>query len=186
MYGNELFKKGVYGIMDTSINKMVYIGSTNASFVTRWGYHSNDIRFKTHCNKALVELFKGGNFEFVILEAGEFTSRQLLEKEKYFTGIYKVVEEGYCIHVGGGSLMNAPRLYNADYGVDDNIKIVRDYICEKWLDKKMYQENKEEVAEYLRSHGIESGKFMVTLRKLGFIVQRFSDKRSCLITGKTY
>lgn len=39
MYGKEMFQKGIYGIVDLDIYKIVYVGSTNVSFSNRWGHH---------------------------------------------------------------------------------------------------------------------------------------------------
>jgi len=81
MYGKELFQKGIYGVKYLAINKIVYIGSTQISFISRWGQHSSDLKYDRHCNKGLTNLFKSGNFEFVVIEAGEFTNKELLEKK---------------------------------------------------------------------------------------------------------
>ena len=181
-----MFDRGIYGIRNLNTMDIVYIGSTNISFISRWSYHAENTFYKTHYNERLFKLLESGKFEFIVIESGEFNSKELLEKERYYTEKYNVVKNGYCIYVGGGSIKEASSFKSTVYEVDENIKALRKYIYKMWYNKKMYKEDKEELGIYLKEHGIESSKFMVTLRKLGFIVQRYADKKSCIITDKSY
>ena len=185
MYGNEMFKKGVYGIIDTTTGKVVYVGSTNTSFVSRWGYHSSAIRDNKHSNKQLVVLIDSGNFEFVIIQAGEFTSKELLESEKYYTDLYDTYNNGYCVHIGGGRLK--PIFDNVKtYEYDKTSKTIRKYIEANWFQKKIYKEDKDIIEKYLIKNGIQITKFMAVIKNLGYAIQRYADKRSWLISEKLY
>lgn len=188
MYGKEMFQKGIYGVVNLATNHMVYIGSTQISFVSRWGQHSSDLKYNRHCNKELSNLFRSGNFEFVIIEAGEFTNKELLLKEKYYTEKYNVSENGYCVHVGGGKLQTPFMSANNNFEEDSNIKLIRLYIEENWFNKKLYSEDKTTIENQFNKVGIDIGrmKFMALLRRTGFVIQRFSDKKSWLISEKNY
>lgn len=188
MYGKELFQKGIYGVKDLIINKIIYIGSTNISFMYRWGQHANNLQYKNHCNKQLTELFNSGNFEFTIIEAGEFTNKELLEKEKYYTEKYDVFENGYCAHVGGGALKPAYIKPNNNFEESDRVNNIRKYIEQNWFNKKIYKEDKTTMESYFKTLGINmtATKFMILIRKTGFIIQRFADKKSWQITGRTF
>jgi len=188
MYGKEMFEKGIYGVKDTNIDKIVYVGSTNTSFVSRWGYHSRDMRTNRHCNKQLTDLINSGNFEFVIIEAGEFDNKELLDKEKYYTDFYDVYENGYCIHVGGGKLQPPDEPYVSErvYKYDNTTNDIRLYIESNWFNKKIYKEDKTTIEEYLISKGIKITQFIAVIKHLGYVIQRYSDKKSWLISEKLY
>ena len=186
VYGKEIFGKGVYGVINTTTNKITYVGSTNASFATRWGFHSNKVRFGTHCNKQLTGLFESGNFEFIILDAGNYTNREILDKEKYYTDYYDVYDNGYCDHVGGGRLQPSYNNTNKIYDHDTRSETIRLYIEENWFNVKIYQEDKATIEKYITDTGIKITKFMAIIKHLGFVIQRYSDKKSWLISDKLY
>jgi len=187
MYDKEMFKYGVYGVMDLDINHIVYVGSTNVSFVARWGYHSRDVLTNRHHNKQLTELLKNGNFEFIILESGEFTSKELLDRERYYTDKFGVAENGYCLHVGGGKLKEAFQ-HNTNFAETKEVINARKYIMDNWYDKKIYKEDKISIEQYLDVLGIDivRKQFMGLLKRLGFTIQRYADKKSWQITGITF
>lgn len=187
MYSNELFKTGVYGIKDTEKNKIVYIGSTNTSFIRRWGNHSEDYMRNEHCNQSLVKLFDTGNFEFVILEITDCNTRELLEKEQYYITLYDVFKNGYNQNVGGGNLLKAEPYTRPMFEVCNPVIAARDYIINNWFDRRIYAEDIPVITDYLfKNYGISTGQFMLTIHKLGFIIQRYASKRSFLITGKVF
>jgi len=185
-YGKEMFAKGIYGIIATELNRIVYVGSTTVSFLVRWGDHASRTRYGTHCNKQLVSLLESGKFEFVVLEAGEFTSREMLDKEKYYTDFYDVYDNGYCDHVGGGRLQPSFNNTNKVYEHDIRSETIRTYIEDNWFDKKIYAEDKAVIEKYITDTGINITKFMAIIKHLGFVIQRYSDKKSWLISEKLY
>ena len=186
MYGKEMFLKGVYSVVDTSLDKTVYVGSTNKPMMVRWANHVNKTKSGTHCNNKLATLINSGNFAFNILEAGEFTKRELLALEKHYTDKLGTSIDGYNLYVGGGALTHLYNTTSTLYTLDNNIQTMRDYINDNWFNTKIYAEDKTTIEVYLADHGIKVSKFMVALRRLGFKVQRYSDKRSWLITETTY
>jgi hypothetical protein len=111
-----------------------------------------------------------------------------LKKEKYYTEKYGVLEDGYCVHVGGGKLQNAFMSANNNFEEDSNIKLIRLYIEENWFNKKLYSEDKITIENQFNKVGIDIGqmKFMALLRRTGFVIQRFADKKSWLISEKTF
>jgi len=184
-YGKEMFEKGIYGIVNTKTDKIVYVGSTNVSFASRWGEHSRRVVYGTHSNEKLVELFESENFEFIILEAGNFTNRVLLKEEKYYTDLYNVCENGYCSYIGGGALQPIAN-YNKQYNYDKTSKSIRKYIELNFFQQKIYKEDKATIEQYLTDNGIKITKFMSVIKNLGFVIQRYSDKKSWLISDKLY
>jgi len=180
-----MFKKGIYGVIDTRIDKVVYVGSTTVSFIIRWGFHAQSVKYGKHCNKQLNDLIISGNFEFIIIESGEFTEKELLESERYYTDLYDTYNNGYCVHVGGGRLKP---VYDGakTYNYDNISKRIRKYIETNWFQKKIYKEDKIVIEKYLIKNGITITKFMFAIKDLGYTIQRYADKKSWLISEKLY
>lgn len=178
-YSKNMLDKGVYGIKDLKSNAIKYVGSTSTSFAERWANHLRDYRKNEHCNYNLTQLFKQGSFEFIILEpCNEFTNEEILSREKYYTELYNTFKNGYNIYTGGGSIIknNSNIVYYKD--TEDIIK-AREYIKENWINIKIGRKEKDKIINKLKNEfNMFKGndKFTITIRKLGFNVDRYSDK----------
>jgi hypothetical protein len=183
IYGNELLKTGVYGIVDTTINKIVYIGSTNKTFLERWTYHYKDSKFNKHPNPYVSTLIKNKTIEFRILEITKnYTKTQLIKLERDY--INKLNINGELVNIRdiyGEKLPTfIPKyLTNASF-FDNEPNENRQYIIDNWLNIKITSEDRKIITKKLNlSSDI---KFSTHIRKLGFIIQRFADKKHHYIT----
>lgn len=176
---NNFLKKGIYGIEDCNINKIVYIGSTKANFATRTGRHIQDYQKNRHCNKKLVELFKSKKFRFVILESGEnYTSKKLLDRERYYSEKYNVYEEGFCINIGGGKLKDEePTQWVKLFEYTDDVINARKYIKKYWLNKRIDKKQRKFIGNTLKDkYNIKFTRFKIVIRQLGFEILTYKDQ----------
>lgn len=79
--------------------------------------------------------------------------------------------------MGGGKLQPAFSR-NIYFEESDGIKDIREYIKTNWYEKKIYKEDRTTIEEYFDSKGITRvPQFMALIKKTGFIIQRFADKK---------
>lgn len=182
---NDIFLIGVYGIMDKRKNKIVYVGSTLTSFARRWSEHLERSKKGTHKNEGLNELFKSGKYQFVILEVFNYFTEEtkwvLYEREKYYSDIYHTIENGTGKHCGGGRIHKTT--YKDVKMLEETKEVIKckKYIKENWLNKKINQNQRDEIVENIKDMIEVSEKFMSTIRKLGFKINRYADKRHWII-----
>lgn len=182
---NDIFEIGVYGIKDTVKNKIVYVGSTKTSFARRWGEHIYRCESNTHNNDRLHNLFKSNNFQFCILEiCDKNDSEYLLKREKHWSDKYKSVEKGLGVHCGGGKIQKSKAKFKKFEETKEIIEC-KEYIKENYLDKKINQEQRDEMIKELSDKLKFSDKFMITIKKLGFNINRYADKKHWIITEIT-
>jgi hypothetical protein len=182
MYGKELADSGVYGIKDIVSDKMVYVGATKVSFVSRWGQHIDEYKRGKHCNKELSKLFKSKKYEFVILEVCNSDKKKLNQLEKKYINIYNVLKDGYNM-VGSGELI-ANKNKCKVMPVDDNVLMVRFYIMKNWYNKSIDNQDKIKIENYIKEkYNISSSRFKDLITKLGFNIQTSKDRRIYYING---
>lgn len=182
---NDIFEIGVYGIKDTVKNKIVYVGSTHASFARRWGEHLYRYENNTHSNDGLNEMFEKGNYQFCILEiCTGLEKREILEKEKLWSDKHETIENGVGVHCGGGKIQKSKARFK-EFEETKEIIECKEYIRGNYLDKKINQEQRDEMIKELSDKLKFSDKFMITIKKLGFNINRYADKKHWIITEIT-
>jgi len=179
---NNVFDSGIYGIKDTATNKIVYVGSTKVNFAARWGGHLRDYEKNTHSNNGLSKLFRDNNYQFCILEICNTNDNDyLLQREKYWSDKYKTIENGVGIHCGGGMIQESRAKFK-EFEKTKEIIECRNYICKNYIDKKIDQEQRDEIIKELSGKVRFSDKFMITIKKLGFNINRYADKKHWIIS----
>lgn len=66
--GDIIHEKGIYGIVDKELSKIVYVGTTGKSFLIRWSSHLRSYQKETHNNPHLCKIFDKNNFYFMVLQ----------------------------------------------------------------------------------------------------------------------
>lgn len=182
MYDKALMDAGIYGIKDTDIDKIVYVGSTTTSFAMRWGQHIEDSKRGKHCNKELSELIMSKNFEFVILEVCNSRKEKLLELEKHYINLYNVFNDGYNQYEVGALKEN--RNNSKPFESTGNVILARNYITKHWCNKKIDKQCKTAIEIYMGGRfNITSARFKDLVSKLGFDIQTTKDRRFYYING---
>lgn len=113
------------------INHKVYIGQTINLFQRYQSLASNSIRPRM---KEDIEKYGIENFELTILEQGDFTRNELVEKEEYYISLYRSdnSDKGYNICPKGSS---QPNELNGMYGKklsEEHIQAIKDALARDW------------------------------------------------------
>jgi len=181
LISNNVFDSGIYGIKDTATKEIVYVGSTKNNFATRWGRHLMDCEKNIHCNDGLSKLFKDNNYQFCILEICNSNDNEyLLQREKYWSDKYKTIENGLGIYCGGGMIQESKAKFK-EFEETEEIIECKEYIRGNYIDKKINQEQRDEMIKELSDKLKFSDKFMITVKKLGFNINRYADKKHWII-----
>lgn len=113
------------------INHKVYVGQTINLFQRYQSLTSNSIRPRM---KEDIEKYGIENFELTILEQGNFTKNELVEKEGYYISLYQSDndDKGYNICPKGSS---QPNELNGMYGKklsEEHVQAIKDALARDW------------------------------------------------------